>query len=71
MKKIPNDQPWLLSIPKAATLLGVDRKTVLMMLNDPALPRLTVGRSEQIRIPRDMLLAYLRHTSTNWFGRVK
>ncbi|MCG0758394.1 hypothetical protein IMAU10585_01681 [Lactiplantibacillus plantarum] len=61
--------PLLLSIPKAALFLGVDRTTVETMLNDPLLPRITVGRSNQVRISKLALLEYIDHSGKNWFER--
>lgn len=61
--------PLLLTIPKAALFLGVDRTTVEMILNDPLLPRITVGRSKQVRLSKLALMEYIDHTGKNWFER--
>lgn len=62
-------KPILLSIPKAASLLGVDRSTVEDMLNDPQLGRILIGKSRQVRILRPDLMNYINHLSQDWFNR--
>lgn len=63
------EEPMLLSIPKAASLLGVDRSTVEDMLNDPRLGRVLIGRSRQVRILRTDLIDYINNLSQDWFNR--
>ncbi|MCW0154062.1 helix-turn-helix domain-containing protein [Lactiplantibacillus plantarum] len=62
-----SDKGLLLSIPEAARILGTDRSTVELLLNNPDLPRMVVGRSKQVRIPVNGLLAFVNKTSKAWF----
>lgn len=57
----------LLSIPAAASLLGVSRETIDLWLLDPELPRVFVGTSKQVRLQQSDLLNYLNDKAKHWY----
>jgi excisionase family DNA binding protein len=60
------DKFELLSIPQVAKLLNVKRETIEIWLQDPAVPRLFVGRSKQVRLPKKQFLDYLTNRAMDW-----
>ena len=60
----------ILTINEASKLLGVRRSIVEELLNDPQLPRLFVGESQQVRLLPSQLLEYVKKRAENWFEYV-
>ncbi|MFT8393767.1 MAG: excisionase family DNA-binding protein [Liquorilactobacillus ghanensis] len=60
------DKFELLSIPQVAKLLNVKRETIEIWLQDPGVPRLFVGRSKQVRLPKKQFLDYLANRAKDW-----
>ena len=60
----------ILTINEASKLLGVRRSIVEELLNDPQLPRLFVGESQQVRLLQRQLLEYVKKRAENWFEYV-
>lgn len=56
----------LLTIPKAAELLGVSRNSIEDMLKDPDFPRIFIGVSNQTRIPAKAMIDYVNKRALNW-----
>lgn len=56
----------ILTINEASKLLGVRRSIVEELLNDPQLPRLFVGESQQVRLLQSQLLEYVKKRAENW-----
>jgi len=57
----------LLTISKAAKLLGVSTDDVRELLLDPELPRMQFRHGRSIRLPQKALLDYVKKRSRDWF----
>ena len=60
----------ILTINGAAKLLGVRRSVIEELLEDPKLPRLFVGTSQQVRLVQSQLITYIRERGINWYDYV-
>ncbi|WP_341779007.1 helix-turn-helix domain-containing protein [Levilactobacillus sp. HBUAS70063] len=56
----------MLTIAKAAKLLGISSDDVKELLLDPELPRLIFNRG-RVRLPRRGLLDYIKRRTQNWY----
>lgn len=66
-RQLQKNDNKLLSIAGAARALGVARETIETMLEDPALPRIFVGKSNQVRLQYPSLVKYVRNRASNWY----
>ncbi|WP_081624591.1 helix-turn-helix domain-containing protein [Levilactobacillus parabrevis] len=57
----------LLTIAKAAKLLGVSTDDVRELLLDPELPRMQFRHGRSVRLPQQALLDYVKQRSRDWF----
>ena len=61
------DDYKLLTISKAARMLGISSEDIKDLLLDPTLPRIVLGRG-RVRLPRQALLNYLDKRSNEWYN---
>jgi len=66
-EQIRKNKCQLLTIAGASRELGVSRETVEEMLMDPALPRIFVGKSQQVRLQFSELIKYISNRAANWY----
>ncbi|TGD17557.1 DNA-binding protein [Levilactobacillus suantsaiihabitans] len=57
----------LLTISKAADMLGISPDNVKELLLDPELPRMKFDHGKRVRLPQNELLEYVKKRSRNWF----
>lgn len=64
----PDDEPErLLSMKQAAEILGITKGQFAELLLDPALPRVLLGKSKRVFVPRKELIEYISGRSRKWF----